>query len=64
MLNFVVLGFEFFVYYMLWFFGLFLRYRYLVNVFFVIKVRGLFFRGKGDNYRLGYGIEDYVRYFK
>lgn len=56
MLNFVVLGFEFFVYYMLWFFGLFLRYKYLVYIF--------FFRGKGDNYRFGYGIEDYVRYFK
>lgn len=42
MLNFIFLGFEFFVYFMLWFFGLFLRYRYLVKVFFVIKVRGFF----------------------
>lgn len=61
---FIVLVFEFFVYYMLWLFGLFLRYRYLVKVFFVIKIFGFFFRGKGDNYRLGYGFEDYVRYFK
>lgn len=60
---FIVLGIEFFMYYMLWFFGLFLRYRYLVYIFFVIKV-WVFFRGKGDNYRFGYGIEDYVRYFK
>lgn len=61
---FTVSGIEFFMYYMLWFLGLFLRYRYSVNVFLVIKAHGLFFRGKGDNYRLGHGTEDHARHPK
>lgn len=61
---FTVSAFEFLVYYMLWLLGLFLRYRYSVNVFLVIKAHGLFFRGKGDNYRLGHGTEDHARHPK
>lgn len=64
MLNFTVSGFEFLMHYMLWFLGLFLRYKYSVYIFLVIKVCGLFFRGKGDNYRLGHGTEDHARHPK
>lgn len=39
---FTVSGIEFFMHYMLWFLGLFLRYRYSVYIFLVIKVCGLF----------------------
>lgn len=53
---FTVSGIEFLVYYMLWFLGLFLRYKYSVYIF--------LFRGKGDNYRLGHGTEDHARHPK
>lgn len=53
---FTVSGFEFFMYYMFWFPGLFLRYKYSGYIF--------PFRGKGDNYRLGHGNEDHARHPK